>query len=139
MANYVKFQNFVEDLSKGVHDLQASGDTLKVYLTNTAPNVSTNEVKADLAGITEQNGYAAADVQNDVSRSGGTLSLTGVDVTWTASGGSFGPFRYIVLYNDTPASPADPLIAYWDYGANITINDGGTFPVNFGSSIFDLT
>ncbi|MBV6343499.1 choice-of-anchor Q domain-containing protein, partial [Candidatus Magnetobacterium casense] len=60
MATYVKFQDFVEQLCKGVHQLHAAGHTLNVYLTNTTPNVSTHAVKADLAGITEQNGYAAA-------------------------------------------------------------------------------
>ena len=41
------------------------------------------------------------------------------DVTFTAAGGSIGPFRYVVLYNDTPTSPADPLIGWYDYGTNL--------------------
>ena len=136
MASYVKFQQFVEDLGAKVHDLQAAGDTLKIYLTNTAPDVAADAVKADLVGITEENGYAPADIQNDYSQSAGTASLTGVDVVFTASGGDFGPFRYAVLYNDTPTSPADPLVAYWDYGSSITITDGFPFTVDFGASIF---
>jgi len=123
MAAYVKFQQFAEDLGAKVHDLQAAGDTLKVYLTNNAPSVSADAVKADLVGITEENGYAPADIQNDYSQSAGTATLTGVDVVFTASGGSFGPFRYAVLYNDTPTSPADPLIAYCDYCSETTITD----------------
>lgn len=136
MATFVKFNQFVEDMGSKVHDLQATGDTLKVYLTNGTPDVENDAVVADLVGITEQNDYAAADVQNDYTRSTTTASLTGVDVTWTANGGSFGPFRYVVLYNDTPTSPADPLIAYWDYGAATTITDGNDFTVDFGASIF---
>lgn len=138
MASYVKFQQFVEDLAAKVHDLQAAGDTLKVYLTNNAPSVSADAVKADLVGITEQNGYVPADIQNDFSQAAGVGTLTGVDVAFTASGGSFGPFRYVVLYNDTPTSPADPLICYWDYGSSISITDGNTFDVDFGASIFTL-
>ena len=136
MAAYVKFQQFVEDLGAKVHDLQAAGDTLKVYLTNNTPDVAADAVKADLVGITEENGYAPADIQNDYSQTTGTATLTGVDVVFTASGGNFGPFRYAVLYNDTPTSPADPLIAYWDYGSETTITDGNDFTVDFGSSIF---
>ena len=140
MATYVKFQNFVRDLGDKVHDLQATGDTLKVYLTNTAPTVATDEVKASLAGITEGAGfgYDPADIQNDWTEADGTATLTGTDVTWTASGGDFGPFRYVVIYNDTPTSPADPLICYWDYGSSITITDGNEFTVDFGASIFTL-
>jgi hypothetical protein len=138
MASFNKFQDFAEQLGKGVHQLHAAGHTLKVYLTNNTPSASADAVKADLVGITEQNGYAAADIQNDYTESGGTGTLTGVDVEWTASGGSFGPFRYVVLYNDTPTSPADPLIAWWDYGSEVTVNDGESFTVDFGASILTI-
>jgi hypothetical protein len=64
--------------------------------------------------------------------------VTGVDITFTASGGSIGPFRYAILYNDTPTSPADPLIQYWDYGSNVTLADGESFTVDFGSSLLTI-
>jgi len=138
MASYVKFHQFIEDLGSAVHDLRAAGDTLKIYLTNTAPTVATDAVKGDLAGITEENGYAPADIQNDFSQSSGTATLTGVDVTWTASGGSFGPFRYVVLYNDTTTVKTDPLICYWDYGSSITVAAGEDFLADIGASLATL-
>lgn len=136
MATYNKFECFVGDLGDKVHDLD--GDTLKVYLTNNAPSASADSVLADLAGITAQNGYAATDITNVWSETSGTGTLTGTDVVFTASGGSFGPFRYVVIYNDTPTSPADPLVAWWDYGAAITVNAGETFTVDFGASILTV-
>ena len=141
MATYVKYQNFVEDLGKGVHNLAAAGDTVKVALSNTAPNVSTHTVLADVTEISAGNGYTAggADVQQDYTETGGTGTMTGVDITFTASGGAIGPFRYVILYNDTPVSPADPLIAYWDYGSNVTLNDGESFTVDFGASVLTIT
>lgn len=140
MASFVKFQDFVEQLGKGVHQLHAAGHTLKVYLSNTAPNVSTHAVKADLAEITAQNGYPSGgtDVQNDYTESSGTGTMTAVDVVFTATAGGFGPFRYAVLYNDTPTSPADPLIGYWDYGSSISCAVGETFTVDFGASVLTL-
>lgn len=141
MAAFNKFQDFVEQLGKGVHQLHAAGHTLKVYLTNATPDAAADAVKADLAEITPQNGYPAGgtDVQNDYTESGGVGTLSGVDVVFTASGGSFGPFRYAVIYNDTPAAPADPLIGWWDYGSSISVNDGETFTVDIVTNLLTVT
>lgn len=138
MASFVKYEVFSENLAEKVHDLNA--DTIKVMLSNTAPNVATHAVRADVTEISGGNGYTSGgdDTQNATSRSGGTTSVTGVDVTFTASGGSIGAFRYAILYNDTPTSPADPLIGYWDYGSSITLADGESFTVDFGSSMFTV-
>jgi len=140
MASFNKYNQFVEDFANKVHDLFGTNDTLKVLLSNTAPNPSTHQVKADATEISAGNGYSAGgvDTQNDGTRSSGTLSVTGVDLTITASGGSIGPFRYVILYNDTPTSPADPLIGWWDYGSPITLADGESFTVDFGSSMFTV-
>jgi hypothetical protein len=140
MATFNKFQDFVEQLGKGIHQIHAAGHTLKVYLTNDTPDAALDAVKADLAEITAQNGYPAGgvDIQQDYTEAGGTGTLTAVDVVFTASGGSFGPFRYAVVYNDTPTSPADPLVCWWDYGSSISLNDGETFTVDFGASVFTI-
>lgn len=140
MAGYNKFQNFVEDLGKGVHQLHAAGHTLKIYATNAAPSASLDAVKADLAEITAANGYPAGgtDIVNDYTETTGTGSLTATDVTWTAAGGAFGPLQYVALYNDTPASPLDPLISWWNYGSAVTINDGESFTTDFGANVFTI-
>lgn len=142
-ATFVKFQSFIDALGKGVHKLQASGSgghVFKVYLTNNTPDAATHVKKADLAGITEQNGYAAADIQQGYSQTGGVGTMTATDVVFTAVNGSFGPFRYAVIYNDTPTTPdADPLLAYFDYGASVTTLEGETFTVDFGDSLLTLS
>lgn len=141
MATFNKFQQFAEDLGKGVHQLHAAGHTLKVYLTNATPSAADDSVKTDLAEITAQNGYPSGgtDIQNDYTETTGTGTLTGTDVVFTASGGAFGPFRYAVLYNDTPTSPVDPLIGWWDYESSISCNTGETFTVDFGASILTIS
>lgn len=138
MATFTRFEKFSEDLAKKVHDLNA--DTLKVYLSNTAPNVATHTIKTDIAEIAAGNGYTAGgvDTQNVTSRTGAVTSVTGTDFTVTAAGGSIGPFRYAILYNDTPASPLDPLIGFWDYGSAVTLADGESFTVDFGTSQFTV-
>jgi hypothetical protein len=139
MATFTKFDVFTENLAEGVHDLGA--DTLKIMLTNSAPLV-TNTVKANLTEIAGGNGYTAGGATVTItasSQASGVYSLVGNDVVITASGGSVGPFRYAVLYNDTPTSPADPLIAFWDYGSSVTLASGETLTVDFGSNILTVT
>lgn len=140
MATYVKYNIFAEDLANKIHDIFGTTDTFKVMLSNTAPNVSTHAVRADVTELTTGNGYTSGgiDTQNDSTRTTGTVTVTTVDCVWTASGGTIGPFRYVIMYNDTPTSPADPLICYWDYGSSITLNDTETFTTDFGASVFTL-
>jgi len=140
MAAYNKFQNFVEDLLSGFHDLRASGHVLKVYASNATPSASADAVKADLAEITPANNYPAggSDVVNTLSETTGTATVAGTDVVWTASGGPFGPLQYIPMYNDTQTSPVDPLVCWSDYGSPVTVLDAETFTVDFGASIFTL-
>lgn len=134
MATFNKINAFVENLAEKVHNL--GSDTLKVMLTNSAP-VNTNTVKGDLTEISAGNGYTAGGATPSITssaQSSGTYKLVLADVTWTASGGTIGPFRYVTLYNDTPTSPADPLIGWYDYGSSITLADGETFTVDFDGS-----
>jgi hypothetical protein len=128
-TSFSKFNSFVEALSEKVHNL--GSDTLKVVLTNSAP-VATNTVLANITQIANGNGYLTGGSTASVvtsAQTSGTYKLVVNDVTFTAAGGSIGPFRYVVLYNDTAAS--DELIGWFDYGANITITDGNAFTVDF--------
>lgn len=133
MAAFVKYNCFVENLAEKIHNLGA--DTLKVMLSNTAPVPGTHTVRADAGEIVAGNGYTSggnACTITSSAQTGGTYKLVLADpATWVASGGAIGPFRYAILYNDTPTAPADPLIAYWDYGASISLNVGESFTVDF--------
>jgi len=131
MASFNKFNSFVEALAEKVHNLGA--DTLKVYLSNATPDAAADSIKTDLAEISAGNGYTAGGNTASVSssaQSSGTYKLVLDDpATWTASGGSIGPFRYAVLYNDTATN--DELIGWWDYASSITLASGETFKVDF--------
>ena len=125
------FNSFKEAISEKVHNL--SSDTLKYMLTNTAP-VLTNSVKADITEISAGFGYTAGGAAVTVSsssQSGGTYSLVVNAASFTASGGDIGPFRYIVLYNDTATN--DELIGYLDYGTSYTLPDTQVFTIGAGT------
>jgi hypothetical protein len=62
------------------------------------------------------------------SQTSGTYKLVCTDLVLTASG-AVGPFRYVVLYNDTAASKN--LIAWYDYASSLTMANGDTFTIDF--------
>lgn len=125
MATFNKFDSFVEALAEKVHNL--GSDALKVALTNTAP-VATNTVLANITEITYTNVSSRAVTTSSSAQTSGTYKLVLADLVLTASG-SVGPFRYVVLYNDTATS--DELIGWWDYGSSITLASGETFTIDF--------
>jgi hypothetical protein len=133
VATYNKFEQFVQDLAEKVHDLSA--DQIEIYLSNALPDTNLDAVKADLAEIGTGSGYTGPqDTLNTGAEATGTYTLTGTKVVITASGGTVGPFQYVVLQNTTPAAPLDPLIGWWDYGSALTLQDGETFSVKFNGS-----
>jgi hypothetical protein len=132
MPAFNKFHSFVAARNNGVHNLGAHA--LKVLLTNTAP-VASNTVRANLTEIAAGNGYPAGGLAVVVTASAqiaGTYKLEVDDIVLTPTG-PIGPFRYAVLYNDTPTSPADPLIGWWDYGSSITFGVGEPFTIDFSA------
>lgn len=138
-SSLTKFQDFVEQLGKGVHNF--SSNTFKVALTNSAPS-ATNTILSDITQISATGGYTAGGYTLTGvtwAEASGTAKLTITDLVITASGGSVGPFRYVVLYNDTATSPADALIGYYDYGSALTLADGETLTIDFDGTNGVLT
>jgi hypothetical protein len=130
MPTLTKFYSFVEAIHEKKHNL--GSDTLKVLLTNTAPSLS-NTQKSDISGeLSTANGYTAGGATVTITssaQSSGLYTLIASDVTWTASGGSIGPFRYAVFYNSSASN--SELIGYIDYGYSVTVASGQTFTLDF--------
>lgn len=133
MATFNKFNSFVEAMAEKKHDLGA--DTLTVALTNTAPTAA-NTVLADITQISYTNLSARAITRTSSSQTSGTYTLVLQDLTLTASG-SVGPFRYVVIYNDTATN--DELIGWYDYGSSITMANAETLLLDFGANVISLT
>lgn len=129
MATYQKFNAFVENLAEGVHNLQS--DSLVVALTAAAnAPVAGNSVLADLTQIAYTNLSSRALTVSASSQTSGTYRPIINDLVLTASG-AVATFRYVVIYNDTPTSPADPLIGFYDHGSDVTLANGETFTIDF--------
>lgn len=144
MASFNKIADFVEHIAEKVHNL--ASDSLVLALSNTAPGSEGTPptgdghgVLANVTQITYTNLSSRALTQSSSAQTSGTYKLVIADKTLSASGGSVGPFRYIYLYNDTPTSPADPLIGYYDYGSSITLNSGESLAIDFDGTNGVLT
>lgn len=139
MASFTKFQDFAEQVLRGVHNFGAH--TFKLALTNVAP-AATNTVLADITQIANGGGYTAGGYLLDavvLTETGGVAKVVIADEVITASGGAVGPFRYAVVYNDTAANKN--LVCFYDYGSSITLNDTEALTVDFdqAAGVFTLS
>lgn len=143
MASFTKVNDFVVNLANA---MDLDNDTLVVALSNTDPTSGTdvtadgNGVLANISQISYTNLSSRTLANVTSTQTSGTYKLSADDLTLTASGGSVAAFRYIVVYDDTVTSPADPVIGYYDYGTSLTLNDGDTFTIDIGANgILTLT
>lgn len=137
MATYVKYENWIQAVWSQEVDLFGTNDTLNAAIHSDAPVVATDTSLTDITQITGT-GYTAGgeDIQNDATRTGGVVTMTAVDVVWTATAADWTAGRYVSIYDDTPTTPtADPLMCSFDYGSNFTVGNGETFTLDFGSSL----
>jgi hypothetical protein len=133
MATFNKFNSFSEALAEKVHNL--GSDQLTVALTNSVP-LATNTILANITEISYTNCSTRNITTVSSSQTSGTYTLALTDLVLTASGGSVGPFRYVVVYNNTATN--DELIGWVDYGSSITLADTETLTIDFAASTLTL-
>ena len=139
MATFVKYNTFIDEVSKGGHNLQTA--VFKAALTNTAPTPATDTIWS--AGVypppAAGSGYTAGGntlTTSSAATSSGVFKLVLADSVFTAAGGTIGPFRYVVIYN---SSASNKVVGSYDYGSSITLNDTETFTVDFDGTNGVLT
>jgi hypothetical protein len=134
MATFNKINSFTEAIAEKVHNL--GSDQLVIALTNTA-HTSTWTQLSDLT----QAGYTNLSTRNITTSTSaqttGTYKLVCADLVLTSSGGTTGPFQYVYIYNDTATN--DELIGYYDYGSEVTLQDGDTLTIDFDGAAGVLT
>lgn len=136
MANLQKFSGFARAVLNGVHKF--ASDTFKVALTNAAPSASAavlTDVTQITGGAYTAGGYVLDGVT--LTDASGVAKVAITDEVITAAGGTVGPLRFAVVYNDTAAGK--PLVGYIDYGSSITLADGETLTLDFDADAGVLT
>jgi hypothetical protein len=134
VATFNKFNAWVENM---VEAANLATDTFVVALTNTLPTAA-NSVLTDITQISYTNLSARTLTTASSSQTGGVYSLVFNDLVLTASG-PVATFRYVVIYDDTVTSPADPLVCWYDYGSAVTMAAAETFTIDFGANVFTVT
>ena len=138
MATGTKYESWIEFITNAQVDAFGTTDTFRIVIHTDAPVAGTDDELADLTQIGGSNGYTTGggDIQNDSTRSDGTVTVTTMDFVWTASDGNLGASttdRYFSIHDDT--STTDKLSQSYDYGATFTVADGETMTADFGASI----
>jgi hypothetical protein len=147
LAAFNKFNLTVQNLVRGVHNLNSDAVLVALYTAAVAPAATDIVYATTLSGgaveNTTGNGYTAGGNSGGASissNSGGTetVKTTSAIPVWTASTAGFS-LRYVVAYNNTTA--LKNLLGWWDYGSTLTLNgaNGDTFTVTgLNTSIFTL-
>lgn len=130
----VFYNSFFNKLAKAVFNFDS--DTFSLALTNAAPNASTHDELADITEISTGGGYTQGTglaLTDALAQDGAATEWGFNDYTLTATGGSVGPFRYVVLFDQTASG--DPLICYWDYGSALTLASGESLLIDVGAVV----
>jgi len=134
-ATPVLYHTFIDEMSKGGHNLQTA--VFKVALTNTAPTQATDTVwnTTVAPAPASANGYTSGGNTITTTTAATTASvfkLVLADTTFTATSGGIGPFRYPILYN---SSASNKSVAYLDYGTSLTLASTESLAVDFDGSL----
>ena len=146
MATGSKINDFLLNLAE-VIDLD--GDVWKITLSNLAPSGESPDPTTDGNGIlTNVTQISFTNYSDDLAvdrlltsgnltdaQSSGTLKWDyTADIVITASGGALADWRYFYIWDDTPSSPADPLMGVWDHGSTISLAQNETATISFNAS-----
>ena len=129
MATANFFNQVKEDVPEGVHNW-GTGQFVVALTTNANAPVATNTVLANLTTIAYTNLSSRNITTSASSQTSGTYKLIWTDLVLTASG-AVATFRWSAVYNDTPTSPADPLVVFYDHGSDVTLANGETYTYDF--------
>ena len=141
------YSHFPENLgggdSSGEGPMDLLSDTIKGTLRNShTPDQTGDAVKADLpADESSATGYTAGGITlSNKTYSTSSLVTTfdnTADLVWTITAGTLATDT-IVFYDDTPTSPADPLISYDAFGSQ-SVSGADFSYVPHASGIFTIT
>jgi hypothetical protein len=122
-----------------VYDLDS--DTFRWTLSNTAPVLASTNLLSNITQISTGNGYTQMTdgagglvaTMSALSSSGQTTTMAqSANVVLTATG-AVGPFQYLILVDDTPTSPLNPVVGWLNHGSAVTMANTDTYTIPSGN------
>jgi hypothetical protein len=139
MATFTRPDVFSLNLSNKVYDLDS--DTFRWTLSNTAPVLASTNLLSNITQISTGNGYTQMTdgagglvaTMSALSSSGQTTTMAqSANVVLTATG-AVGPFQYLILVDDTPTSPLNPVVGWLNHGSAVTMANTDTYTIPSGN------
>jgi hypothetical protein len=139
MATWARPDIFSRNLAEKVYDLDS--DVFRFVLSNTAPVAASTNLLSNVTQIATGGGYTQmTDGANGLLATMSTLSSSGQVTTVALNGnvvltasGAVATFRYIILIDDTPTSPLNPVVGWLDHGTAITMAATDTYTIPSGT------
>lgn len=133
----LNFNSAIDDLAKGAIDFDTDSFKALLVTSTYSPNKDTHTKRSDVTNeVANGNGYATGGVAVTATVTKDTandrVDITFSNPSWPASTITA---RAAVIYKARGgASTADELVAYVDFGADVT-STNGTFAVTFSSPL----
>ena len=137
------YNQFKEQVMLGTHNLGSGGNTLKLTLhTGYTPDIDAHQVWADSGVSSTEYGTGSGYTAGGKTLSAQTVTQDNTNdraawdadnVTWTSLG-ALTPATPsdAIFWDDTPTSPADPLICYIELGTTAT--NGGDYTITINAN-----
>jgi hypothetical protein len=139
MATFTRPDIMSLNLSNKVYD--GDSDTYRWTLSNTAPVLATTNLLSNITQISTANGYTQmTDGAGGLLATMSALSSSGQTTTWAMSAsivltatGAIGPFQYLIMVDDTPTSPLNPVLGWLNHGSAVTMANTDTYTIPSGN------
>jgi hypothetical protein len=128
MASLI-YNSAIDDMARGAIDFDTDSFKAMLVISTYAPNKDTDDKRNDVTNEATGTGYTAGGVAcvctvtKDTANDKVTLSFAAV--SWATSTITA---RALVIYKSTGTASADNLVAYNDFGSDVS-STGGTFSV----------
>ena len=134
MASLI-YDSFLDDIVK--NNINMNSDTFKVMLVTSSytPSKGTHAKRSDVTNEASGTGYTSGGVTSATTLSLDTTNhredITFANVQWTSSTITA---RACVIYKSTGTAANDPLVAYVDFGQDVS-STSATFAITFSSAL----